>query len=83
MIIEVLRPWAIILIGLLLVVLGAALPVLMCTKLVGSTFLLNALSYSASVVGVLFGVIGSCLKFGRSRMWEPQFRQRLGDTAHK
>lgn len=78
MIIELVRPWAVIATGLVLVLLGVFVPTLIVTGLVKSTFLLNVLSYSASVLGVLLGVLGSCLHIGRTRMWEPRFGRTRG-----
>ena len=54
-----LSPLKIILIGFALVVLGAVLPFLMVLHILESTFFLNFFSYSASLVGLFLGLIGS------------------------
>jgi hypothetical protein len=53
------KPVRLILIGLLLVVLGVVLPFLMVMHLVQSTYFLNFFSYTASLVGLFLGLIGS------------------------
>ncbi|OGN94020.1 MAG: hypothetical protein A2Z71_07535 [Chloroflexi bacterium RBG_13_50_21] len=55
------RPVYIILIGFVLVLLGAILPYLMVMRFVKSTFFLNFFSYGASIVGLFLGIIGSAL----------------------
>jgi hypothetical protein len=52
-------PVQMILIGFFLMVLGVVFPFLMVLKVVESTFFLNFFSYSASLVGLFLGVIGS------------------------
>lgn len=47
-----------ILIGFVLVLLGAILPFLMVMKILTSTFFLNFFSYTASVAGLFMGVAG-------------------------
>jgi hypothetical protein len=54
-------PLKIILIGFALVVLGAVLPFLMVIHILKSTFFLNFFSYTASLVGLILGIIGSAL----------------------
>jgi hypothetical protein len=54
-------PWKIILLGFLLVLAGAVLPFLMVIHLVKSTFFLNFFSYTASLVGLILGIIGSAM----------------------
>jgi hypothetical protein len=44
--------------GICLMLLGVVLPFLMSIRAVESTFLLNFLSYGASVAGLSFGSIG-------------------------
>jgi hypothetical protein len=56
-------PIKIILIGFVLVVLGAVLPFLMVIHILESTFFLNFFSYTASLVGLILGIIGSALYF--------------------
>lgn len=52
--------WLIV-IGFLLVLTGAVLPLLMVLHLIPSTFFLNFLSYSASVSGLFLGILGGAL----------------------
>jgi hypothetical protein len=54
-------PQKMILIGLLLVLAGVALPGLMLLRFVETTFLLAFLSYGASVTGLILGMIGSAM----------------------
>ncbi|MCX6036066.1 MAG: hypothetical protein NTV38_14020 [Chloroflexi bacterium] len=56
-----LSPLKIILIGFALVVLGVVLPFLMVLHILESTFFLNYFSYTASLVGLILGIIGSAL----------------------
>lgn len=44
--------------GIILMIVGIALPFLMSIRVVESTFLLNFLSYGASVAGLSLGSIG-------------------------
>jgi uncharacterized membrane protein len=55
------RPLYLILIGFVLVLLGAILPFLMVMRILTSTFFLNFFSYGVSVVGLFLGIIGSAL----------------------
>jgi len=48
-----------ILIGFVMVLLGAILPFLMVMRIITSTFFLNFLSYGMSVAGLFLGLIGS------------------------
>ncbi len=48
-----------ILLGLVLVVLGVVLPFLMVMHILTSTFFLNFFSYTASLLGLMLGLIGS------------------------
>ena len=50
-----------ILIGFVLVVLGAVLPFLMVMRLIEPTFLLSFFSYGASMVGLFLGFIGATM----------------------
>jgi hypothetical protein len=61
------RPVEMILIGLVLVLLGAALPILMVLHVLQSTFLLNFFSYGASIVGLFLGLLGSASIVQRGR----------------
>ncbi|HEX7620980.1 MAG TPA: hypothetical protein VF359_07270 [Anaerolineales bacterium] len=56
-----LSPLKIILIGFVLVVLGAVLPFLMVLHVLESTFFLNFFSYVASLVGLILGIIGAAM----------------------
>lgn len=53
------QPWKLILIGLLLSLMGVALPFLMVICVIPSTFFLNFFSYVASLTGLLLGIIGA------------------------
>lgn len=57
------RPWALIGIGFLLSIMGIALPLLMLMHLLTSTFFLNFLSFTASMSGLILGIIGSAFVF--------------------
>lgn len=48
-----------ILIGFVLVVLGAVLPFLMVFRILESTFFLNFFAYGASMTGLFLGLIGA------------------------
>ena len=51
-------PVKLLMIGGVLVVLGALLPFLMVLQLIPSTFFLNFFSYAASIAGLFMGFIG-------------------------
>ncbi len=53
------RPWRLILIGLLLSLMGVALPFLMLIHMIASTFFLNFFSFTASISGLILGIIGA------------------------
>ncbi len=53
------RPWKLILIGLLLSLMGVALPLLMVIHVIPSTFFLNFFSFGASLTGLILGIIGA------------------------
>ena len=55
------QPWKLIVIGFVLVLFGFVAPFLMVMKVVPSSFILNFLSYGASVVGLFLGLIGAAL----------------------
>ena len=55
------RPVQMILIGFVLVVLGAVLPLLMVLQVIRSTFTLNFFAYAASISGVFLGLIGASM----------------------
>ena len=52
--------------GILLMLLGIALPFLMVIKVLESTFFLNFFSWGASVAGLAFGTIGFAM-YSRNR----------------
>lgn len=52
---------SLILIGFICVLLGAFLPYLMVMHFVKSTFFLNFLAYTLSIVGLFLGLIGSAM----------------------
>jgi uncharacterized membrane protein len=54
-------PLVLILIGFVLVLLGAVLPFLIVLRVLESTFFLNFFAYTASVAGLVLGIIGSSL----------------------
>lgn len=51
-------PRFLLVIGVILMLLGIALPFLMVLKVMESTFFLNFFSWGASVAGLAFGTIG-------------------------
>jgi hypothetical protein len=53
------HPLRTILIGFALAVLGVVLPFLMVLHILKSTFFLNFFSYTASLVGLILGIIGA------------------------
>lgn len=55
------QPIVMILIGFVLVTAGMVFPFLMVMQIVESTFLLNFLSFAASVAGLFLGLIGGAL----------------------
>jgi hypothetical protein len=55
------QPGRLILIGFVLVLFGFVAPFLMVIRVVPSSFILNFLSYGASVVGLFLGLIGAAL----------------------
>jgi hypothetical protein len=56
-----LPPVTTILVGFFLVLLGAVLAWLLFLHIIPSTFLLNFLSYAASVMGLFLGLVGAAL----------------------
>ncbi len=61
------RPWVLILIGFVLVVIGVAVPFLIVIRMIPSTFFLNFFSYGASLTGLFLGIIGASQYMGRGR----------------
>jgi hypothetical protein len=53
-----LYPGPMILIGFLLVVVGAVLPWLIVLQILPSTYALNFISFAASILGLMLGVVG-------------------------
>jgi hypothetical protein len=51
-------PRFLLILGVILMLLGIALPFLMVIKVLESTFFLNFFSWGASVAGLAFGTIG-------------------------
>jgi hypothetical protein len=51
-------PWSLIALGFLLSMMGVALPFLMLIHLIPSTFFLNFFSFTASMIGLILGIIG-------------------------
>jgi len=45
-------------IGSVLLITGAVLPILMMINIIGSTYLLNFISYFSSVAGLIIGLYG-------------------------
>ena len=52
---------SIVLTGLALLVIGVLLPFLMVMGILESTFLLALISYTASVAGLIIGVVGTAM----------------------
>ncbi len=61
------HPWHLILIGFLLSILGVVLPFMMVTHYIPSTFFLNFFSFTASLVGLILGIIGASFYVRRHR----------------
>jgi hypothetical protein len=53
------QPKRLIQIGFFLVLAGAVLPFLMVTRVLASTFLLNFISFGATMAGLLLGMVGA------------------------
>ncbi len=54
-------PRLVILIGFLLVLSGFVLPLLMVMRIIPPNWILSFLSYGASVVGMMMGLVGAAL----------------------
>ena len=61
------RPWVLILTGFILSLLGVALPLLMVIRTIPSTFFLNFFSFTASVSGLILGILGAAMYLGTHR----------------
>jgi hypothetical protein len=55
------RPRTLILIGFLLSLAGIALPLLMLIHVIPSTFFLDFFSFTASMTGLILGIVGASL----------------------
>jgi hypothetical protein len=55
------RPWKIIGIGFVLVLLGLLVPLLMVARIIQANFVLAFLSHGASVAGLMLGLVGTAL----------------------
>lgn len=53
------QPLVYIIVGGVLLAVGAVLPFLMVVRVLTSTFLLNFVAYGASVVGLVLGLLGA------------------------
>jgi hypothetical protein len=62
-----LSPRAIIFIGFILVLLGFLLPLLMVVDVLESTYFLNFFSFTASLIGLFLGMIGTALMAAEAR----------------
>lgn len=56
---RLLSPWPVIGLGFVLVSLGLLLPLLMVLQVIPAGFALSFVSYAASLVGLMLGIIGS------------------------
>ena len=60
-------PCRLVVIGFLMVVIGAVLPFLMVMRFVQSTFLINFVAYAASTIGIFLCVISVAMYVGNTR----------------
>jgi len=56
-----------IVVGMILVVIGAVLPFLIVLHILPSTFFLNFVAYGASTVGIFLGILGVATHVGEAR----------------
>ena len=61
------RSWQMMLLGLVLSLVGVALPLLMVILVLPSTFFLNFFSFSASLSGLILGILGAAMHIGRHK----------------
>lgn len=61
------NPKHLILVGFVLVLLGAIVPLLMVIGILQSSFLLNFFSYISSVLGLFLGIIGASMVIRQNR----------------
>lgn len=66
------RPERLLVIAVFLLLFGCIMPFLMVTQAVRSTFLLNFLSFAASLTGLFLGIIGIAQSRIRSRKNEEE-----------
>jgi hypothetical protein len=71
-----------ILIGFVMVLLGAILPFLMVMQILTSTIFLNFLSYTLSVAGLILGIMGSAYVVSYRRRKNREIPPSI-DTPHK
>ncbi len=76
-------PLAMILMGLLLSLLGVAFPALMVIHDLPSTFFLNFFSFTASMSGLILGILGAARYSGTHRKLQGFRRSRLGRVARE
>lgn len=57
------KPKLTVFFGFILMLLGVIFPLLMVIKVLESTFFLNFFSYTLSLLGMVFGVIGIAMGF--------------------
>ncbi len=69
------RPDRLLVISVFLLLFGCIMPFLMVTQAVESTFLLNFLSFAASISGLFLGVIGIATQRLKTRKEEDDFRE--------
>ena len=60
------HPGRFIVAAVLLLLVGAVLPFLMVIQVLESSFLLNFISYIASVIGLFIGIIGVAMYVGKT-----------------
>ncbi|PKN95182.1 MAG: hypothetical protein CVU44_00435 [Chloroflexi bacterium HGW-Chloroflexi-6] len=69
---EIKHPRSLIVIGFLLTLSGAVLPLLMMIKVLESTFFLNFFAFIAQAVGIILGLIGIAWKAIDQRSHDPE-----------
>ena len=61
------RPNRLMVIGVLMVLIGAVLPFLMVMRFMQSTFLINFIAFAASTIGIFLCVISVAMYVGNTR----------------
>lgn len=61
------HPGRLIAVAIVLLIVGFAVPFLMALRVVESTFLLNFVSFAASVLGLFLGIAGITVYQGRQK----------------